>query len=155
MKKIVAWILAASMMLPGQAASLNVSAAETGTEQREAKEVSIPEAKIMDVDFTSGDATDQSELQNAYETVGSPTVTYSEELKKQVAHFDGGSAYLYPFDEEKYAKITDEVTIECMFRYNSLPWGEREIFSNQQGSGLGLGVNNGRLILYAHVGGSY
>lgn len=155
MKKIVAWILAASMILPGQAASLNASAAETGTEQRAAKEVSIPEARIMDVDFTSGDATDQSELQNTYEVVGSPTVAYNEELKKQVANFDGGSAYLYPFDEEKYEKITEEVTIECMFRYNSTPWEEREIFSNQQYGGIGLGVKDGRLILFAHVGGSY
>lgn len=119
------------------------------------EEISIPKASVMDVDFTSGDAADQSELQNAYRTVGTPTISDSSELHKKIASFNGSSAYLYPFDSSKYEKITDAVTIECMFRYNSLPSGEHDIFSNQQSGGIGLGLDGGKLTFFAHVGGSY
>lgn len=119
-------------------------------------EEEIPTASVMDVDFTSGDATDNSETKNEYSVIGNPTITNSDELHKNVASFDGSSAYKYPFSSEKYAKITDKVTIECMFKYNNIPSsGEYDIFSNQQGGGIGLGLNNGKLTFFAHVAGSY
>ena len=156
-KRIVAVMLAMAMAVP--TSSVTAMAARTAPDtvlgRADEQEVQLPKANVMDVDFTSGDAADQSPLQNGFRVQGSPTVTDSEELHKKIANFDGSSAYLYPFDASKYGKITDAVTIECMFKYNSLPSGEHDIFSNQQSGGIGLGVYNGRLTFFAHVAGSY
>lgn len=156
-KKTAALFLAMIMAVSGSGITSLAApdSTEGQTEVLASEQIQIPEASIMDVDFTSGDASDKSELQNAYRTVGSPEVKDSDELHKKIASFDGSSAYIYPFDESKYEKITDQVTIECMFRYNSLPSGEHDIFSNQQSGGIGLGLDGGKLTLFAHVGGSY
>lgn len=117
---------------------------------------SIVSANIMDVNFLDGTPADTSPTENLCNIYGNPSITYSEELHKSVAAFDGKSAYLYPFDTTKYSKIQSAVSIECMFKYNSIPSsGEYDIFSNQQSGGIGLGLENGRLNFYAHVGGSY
>ena len=120
------------------------------------EEVELPVANVMNVDFTGGDATDKSEMANSYRVLGNPTVIESSELHKKVAHFDGSSAYLYPFDDTKYEKIKDTVTIECMFKYDNIPSsGEYDMFSNQQSGGIGLGLENGALNFFAHVDGGY
>ena len=62
---------------------------------------------------------------------------------KNIAKFDGSSAYLYPFNQEKYQKMNQTVTMECMVKFNSIPSGEHDIFSNQQSGGIGLGLDNG------------
>lgn len=115
----------------------------------------LPEARVMNVDFSDQLATDHSETANSYRTIGNPLISESLELHKPIAHFDGSSAYIYPFDASKYAKITNAVSIECMFKYNSLPSGEHDIFSNQQSGGIGIGLDGGKLTFFAHVGGSY
>lgn len=115
----------------------------------------LPAASVMNVDFSDQLATDHSETANSYRTIGNPVISDSSELHKPIANFDGSSAFIYPFDAAKYAKITNAVSIECMFKYNSLPSGEHDIFSNQQSGGIGLGLDGGKLTLFAHVGGSY
>ena len=115
----------------------------------------LPAANVMNVDFSDQMATDHSETANSYRTIGNPVISESPELHKPIADFDGSSAYIYPFDSAKYAKITNAVSIECMFKYNSLPSGEHDIFSNQQSGGIGLGLDGGKLTFFAHVGGSY
>lgn len=115
----------------------------------------LPAASVMNVDFSDRLGTDHSETANSYRTIGNPVITDSSELHKPIANFDGSSAYIYPFDAEKYAKISNAVSIECMFKYNSLPSGEHDIFSNQQSGGIGLGLDGGKLTFFAHVGGSY
>lgn len=162
-RKMVAVLLCVSVMLSG---SIGVSAAEmereVGVQTVEETEVTtdsnveIPVATVMDVDFTSGDAADKSEMANSYSIIGNPILIDSTELHKKIAGFDGNSAYIYSFDDTKYEKISETVTIECMFKYNSIPnSGEYDVFSNQQSGGIGLGVNNGKLTLFAHVDGSY
>ncbi|WP_394914047.1 LamG-like jellyroll fold domain-containing protein [uncultured Robinsoniella sp.] len=115
----------------------------------------LPAASVMNVDFSDRLGTDHSETANSYRTIGNPVITDSSELHKPIANFDGSSAYIYPFDAAKYNKITNAVSIECMFKYNSLPSGEHDIFSNQQSGGIGLGLDGGKLTFFAHVGGSY
>lgn len=156
-KKAIALMLAMVMAVPtsGMTALASQTDVEAASQSEDDQDVQIPKANMMDVDFSSGDATDDSPLQNGYRVQGNPTVTNSDELHKNIANFDGSSAYLYPFDESKYEQITDEVTIECMFKYNSMPSGEHDIFSNQQSGGIGLGLYNGRLTFFAHVAGSY
>ena len=76
-------------------------------------------------------------------TISNPKIVESDELHKNIAKFDGSSAYLYPFNQEKYQKINQTVTMECMVKFNSIPSGEHDIFSNQQSGGIGLGLDNG------------
>ncbi len=162
-RRSVAVLLTVSMIL---SSNIGVSAAQTSpdvgvqtVEQMEigtSDSVVIPTANVMDVDFANGDATDKSEMANSYSTIGNPIITESSELHKNIVHFDGSSAYIYPFNDTKYENITDAVTIECMFKYDSIPSsGEYDVFSNQQSGGIGLGVNNGVLTFFAHVDGGY
>lgn len=159
-RKIAAYVMAIVMAVSGSGMA-EAKAAETtaGRQENETAKKELPAAKVLDVDFESKDGTDKSEMQNPFTVArgGSPreiTFEHDDELDRPVANFYD-YAYVYPFDEEKYAKITDAVTIECMFKYNEFWSGEREVFYNQAGGGIGLGEDNGRLIFYAHVGGSY
>ena len=98
---------------------------------------------IGNIDFSDG-ANDLSPLQNELgKTIGNPKIIDSDELHKNIAKFDGSSAYLYPFNQEKYQKINQTVTMECMVKFNSIPSSEHDIFSNQQSGGIGLGLDNG------------
>lgn len=117
--------------------------------------VTLPAADVMDVDFSDGTAADKSETANAAQTIGSPVIQYSEELGKNIAAFNGSyDAYLYPFDDAKHGKMTKGVTIESVFCYNVIPaTGESDMFSNQQGGGIGLGLENGRLQFYCNIEG--
>lgn len=119
----------------------------------------IPQADIFNVDFADGTTIDKSPLANKLgKTVGNPRIEMSDELHKNIAVFDGKSAYMYPFSEEKYNLIKNNITIECMAKFNYIPdWekGEYAIFSNQQGGGVGFEVYKGKIVLYAHVGGTF
>ena len=158
-KKILAAFMAVVVAVSGNGL-FSVKAAENSSTQQERAEedIQLPVANILDVDFENGDGTDKSEMQNSFREVkkdgGSLSIEDSVELNKKVANFYD-DAYVYPFSQEKYEKITEAVTIECMFKYNEFWWGEREVFSNQEGGGIGLGVNDGKLIFYAHAAGSY
>jgi len=60
------------------------------------------QADIFNVDFSDG-TNDLSPLQNQLgKTIGNPKIIESDELHKNIAKFDGSSAYLYPFNQEKY-----------------------------------------------------
>lgn len=160
-KRMVSKILVLAMMgmLGGtpaiQAAVPARTVSAAAVKQKKEEKAVIPKADVMDVDFADGTAKDASETANSYTVVGNPEIKESSELHKKIAVFDGSSAYKYGFDAAKYGKMTQNATIECMFKYNSLPSGESDIFSNQQSGGLGLGLDNGTLTFFAHVGGGY
>lgn len=156
-KRILALVLAAAMAASGNPIAAAAAEGNTGIE---AQEEQLPVANILDVDFENEDGTDKSEMKNEYRSAwkdGTGKLSFEDNtaLNRKVANFYD-YAYVYPFNEEKYAKITDEVTVECLFKYNEFWWGEREIISNQGGGGIGIGVDgDGKLTFYAHVGGSY
>ena len=128
----------------------------TGNLQETARSVQdLPAADIFNVDFASG-REDQSEMRNQLkDTVGSPEIAPDEELNRTTANFNGKSAYQYYFGKENYDKISENVTMECMVKFNDILSGEHEFFSNQEYGGIGLGLNNGKLTFFAHVDGSY
>lgn len=115
--------------------------------------VTVPTADMMDVDFSDGTAADRSATKNTDKAVGSPVIQDDADLGKKVAAFNGSyDAYMYPFDNTKYSKMTNAVTIESVFRYNEVPSsGEHDIFSNQQGGGIGLGLEKGVLQFYCNI----
>lgn len=115
--------------------------------------VTLPTADMLDVDFSDGTAKDTSETNNTARTVGSPAIQDDADFGKKVAAFNGSyDAYMYPFDDTKYGKMTNAVTIESVFCYNEVPAsGEHDIFSNQQSGGIGLGLENGNLQFYCNI----
>ena len=136
-------------------------AAGTGKEtQNKTEEVSekeaFPEADIFHVNFTDSTADLSPFGGGEGEKVGSPEITESGELHKNVANFDGNSAYAYPITSDRLEKISENVTMECMVKFDSIPDnGEKDIFSMQEYSGIGIGVSGGKLTFFAHVDGKF
>lgn len=110
-------------------------------------------ADMLDVSFADGTGMDNSETANLFKTAGSPTIGQDDAFGKQVASFNGVSdALLYAFDDLKYARMSQGVTIESVFYFDEIPTsGEHDIFSNQQSGGIGLGLENGRLQFYCNI----
>ena len=139
-----------------EASGVNAAAQQTETESEEQVAQEMPDAHMYDVDFidrTKGEASLANELGA---TIEKPVIEVSSELHKNNAKFDGSSAYLYPFSQEKYDLFDENLTMECMVKFNSVPSsGEYEIFSNQQSGGIGIALENGELTFFAHVGGAY
>lgn len=111
------------------------------------------EADMLNVDFTNGTAVDTSATANSLQTFGSPVIQNNSEMGKNIAAFNGSyDAYMYPFDDVKYSKMSAGVTIESVFCYDTIPSsGEYDMFSNQQSGGIGLGLENGRLQFFCNV----
>ncbi len=122
----------------------------TDPEEPENPETLTPD--MLNVDFTDGTAQDKSETQNTWDRAGSPVIEEDTEMGKNVGVFNGSyDAYLYPFDDTKYSKMSDGVTIESIFKYDEIPSGESDMFSNQQGGGIGLGLEGGRLQFFCNI----
>lgn len=164
MKRRAVVLLLASMMLISQSTALVQAENQTDVPAQalaegQSQEIQNQEAKadIFQVDFADGTPSDVSAgAHDLAQTYGSPRIEMSSELHKNIAKFDGESAYRYPFGQATYDKIGQNVTMECMVKFNEIPSsGEQEIFSNQQSGGIGLALENGQLTFFAHVGGSY
>ncbi len=121
------------------------------------EEITVPKADMLDVDFTGDSAEDLSETNNALTVKGSPVISENSDLNCKMATFNGQyDAYMYNFDDEKYSKMKNTVTIESTFMYNEIQSsGEQDVFSNQQSGGVGLGIENGKLQFYCNVNGTY
>ena len=159
MKRKLILILLASLVVSSQPAAVFAAKTEEKV-QNETEGVSdqqeLPEADIFHVDFTDGTA-DISPLGSGEgEAVGSPEIEENEELHKKTAYFDGNSAYAYSISSDRLEKISENVTMECMVKFNSIPEnGEKDIFSMQEYSGIGIGVSRGKLTFFAYVDGKF
>ncbi|NLR17321.1 cell surface protein [Lactobacillus sp. LC28-10] len=89
--------------------------------------------------------------------VGRPIIANSPDIKGNVAIMTGSTAFKTPVSADQYKDLENGLTMEAFFKYNqNAPLsGERDIFSNQQGGGVGIGVDNGKLTFFAHVDGTY
>lgn len=92
-----------------------------------------------------------------WQLVGQPSVTKSPEFDDQVLNFDGKSAFYTTFTDDQFRQIQGGMAIEAYFKYDPAADAghEHEIFSSQQGGGLGLGVENNQVVFYAHDGSGY
>lgn len=159
-KKIIVLLIAAMSMN-----SLAVSAASSefymeqdmfeDTKVYEETTDTLPTADVFLVDFSNGMEDLSENPSELHKKIGSPVIQESTQLGTSVGNFNGKSASLYSFTQDKYEKISKNVTMECMVKFNDLKDGEREFFSNQEYGGIGFGLDNTRLTFYAHVGGDY
>lgn len=82
---------------------------------------------------------------------GSPAFVDDAELGCKVLSLDGrGDAYGYQLQDADYDKMLKSLSIEAYFNANNNQ-SEQCVFSNQQGSGMGIDVNNGKLQLWIYV----
>lgn len=92
-----------------------------------------------------------------FNKIGNPIIARPGDAKKDSAIFIGNTAFAMPVSQDQYNQMSNGMAIETYFKYNEgAPLsGEHDIFSNQQGGGVGLGVDNGNLTFFAHVDGQY
>ena len=114
-------------------------------------------ADILNVNVSTGTMDDQSPNGIKAVEAGSPTPPIEDAEMGKIVQFNGNyDAYTYALDNEDYAAMSDSMTIEVVFKMDEIPaTGEHEVFSNQQSGGVGLGVENGQIIMYCHAAGSY
>uniref|UniRef100_UPI00053475B6 LamG-like jellyroll fold domain-containing protein n=1 Tax=Lactiplantibacillus paraplantarum TaxID=60520 RepID=UPI00053475B6 len=95
--------------------------------------------------------------QTQWQPVGQPAVTTDPEFDDQVLNLDGKSAFYTTFTDQQLAQLQDGMAIEAYFKYDPAAdaSAEHEIFSSQQGGGLGLGVQNDQVVFFAHDGSGY
>ncbi|PJJ58209.1 calcineurin-like phosphoesterase family protein [Mumia flava] len=116
-----------------------------------------PSADIVDVDFADGTPTDHAQGLPA-ETWGEPVISEHTPLGKQVAAFDGSSAFTYPMDGQ-YDKLQGGFSVECVFKYDDdlPPSGETRgnLCANKEAGGFSITLYGDRLSFNPNIGGTY
>lgn len=97
-----------------------------------------PKADLLDIDFKTGTADDQSDANHTTITKGSPAIAQNSILGKKTAKFDGSSAFAYNFTSDEYTKMQKGYTMECMMKLDS----KGNPFSDQESAGAGFELNS-------------
>lgn len=97
-----------------------------------------PKADLLDVDFKTGTADDQSDAKHTTITKGSPVIAGNTVLGRKTAKFDGSSAFAYNFTSDEYTKMQKGYTMECMMKLDS----KGNPFSDQESAGAGFELNS-------------
>ncbi|WBB70789.1 LamG-like jellyroll fold domain-containing protein [Micromonospora sp. WMMD812] len=117
----------------------------------------VPVADVLDVDFD--DSTPKDDAQNlAVTTVGEPVIAQDSAVKVPVASFDGANdAYAYAMGDTQWAKIRNQVSIECTFKDNgTLPnSGEHSVCSEKESGGYSIVVYGDKLTFAVYANGAY
>lgn len=110
---------------------------------------------IFDLDFSQNKLTEKNnpDLQVAY--FGQPRLGTTATMASQVGLFDGRSAYALPLTTTQTNQLADGFSVESYFKYDGDTNQEHDIFSSQEDGGFGLGIQNGKVTFFAHVGGQY
>ncbi|MEV4808500.1 LamG-like jellyroll fold domain-containing protein [Micromonospora avicenniae] len=117
----------------------------------------VPVADVLDVDFADGTPKDDAQGL-AVTTVGEPVIAEDPAVKAPVASFDGANdAYAYAMGDAQWAKIRDQVSIECTFKDNgTLPnSGEHSICSEKESGGYSIVVYGDKLTFAVYANGAY
>ncbi|WP_415579078.1 LamG-like jellyroll fold domain-containing protein [Lactiplantibacillus plajomi] len=116
---------------------------------------SVAADAFMDLQLKNGQMLDVKG-NTSWTKVGNPSAVRDTEAGG-VLGFDGHSAFYTTFSDAQFGQLKNGMAIEAYFKYDPTAnvTGEHEIFSSQQGGGFGLGVQNGKVIFYAHDGSGY
>lgn len=95
-------------------------------------------SELLDVNFLDGTGKDFSPNNNNFEIKGSPSITFDNSLKKNVANFNGNSAFKYPFSDSNYSKIKNNVSMETVVKIDKIDGSTSNSFSNMESAGLGF-----------------
>lgn len=135
--------------------STNYLSANVKTKSVEIDEsVDKPVADVFDFDFLNKSLKDKSESQLNALVKGNIDLEYNSELKQEVAKLDGNSYMKVPFNSELRSKVTNEFTVETVFKMDEIK--NQAILLNTESGGLGFeSTSNGTVEIWAHIGGSY
>ncbi|MGL5617211.1 MAG: LamG-like jellyroll fold domain-containing protein [Sarcina sp.] len=95
-------------------------------------------SELLDINFLDGTAKDTSPNNNSFEIKGNPSITFDNSLKKNVANFNGNDAFKYPFSENNYSKIKNNVSMETVVKIDKIDGSTSNSFSNMESAGLGF-----------------
>lgn len=112
---------------------------------------------VLTTKFNSDGSATNSTTGTALRKSGSPTVSGDYNLSKNVATFNGNSAYAFNMSDSVYSAISASLTLECYFMATAKPTsGYQDIFSNQQAGGFGFEYNaEGKVEFIMNIHGSY
>ena len=120
--------------------------------------VSMPEeALVFSARFGQNGTAVDAVSGTAMTAVGTPETVYDEAQQKYVGVFDGQSAYACYDVDDCYSLLYESFTFETYVRMDAAPAsGYVNHFSNMESGGFGFEYkSDGRMMFYAHVGGSY
>lgn len=109
---------------------------------------------LLDVDFSQNKLIDKNDPSRHVTIFGQPKLGTTATMADQVALFDGQSAYALPLTGQ-VDQLANGFSMEAYFKYDGDMSQEHEIFSSQEAGGFGLGVKNGKVTFFAHVGDQY
>lgn len=116
--------------------------------------VEKPSANVFDFDFLNGSLKDKSESQLDALVNGNIALEYNSELKQEVSKLDGKSYMKVPFNSNLRNKVSDEFTLETVFKMNEIK--NQALLLNTESGGIGFeSTSNGTVEIWAHIGGSY
>lgn len=110
---------------------------------------------LADFSVSAGKLQLQSSLPLTTTTQGTPMIKQAPGLATEAAYFDGKSAVLAPFGVNLQQQFHEQLTMEAFFRVDELSQSEMDLFSNQQGGGVGLGFEGGRLTFFGFTDDHY
>lgn len=132
------------------------NASSSSQEKQAAEENNIASTAFMDLGIKDGKFAD-FKSSNTWTPTGKPSIVTDAGMTGNILNFDGHSAYYTELTDDQQNKLRNGLTMEAYFKYDrgSNTSAEHEIFSSQERGGFGLGVQNGKIIFYAHDGSGY
>lgn len=119
-------------------------------EFRTVSEQAVPLTALLAANFAQGSSDDGSATPHAVTAFGNPAFTTIEQFGKQVAVFDGSSAFGYDFTKDDFSKLATSTTMEVLLQFDETPSSEYvDAFSCGQTGGQWLEYYpNGELCHY-------
>ncbi|MGL5378361.1 metallophosphoesterase [Clostridium sp.] len=118
--------------------------------------VEKPRADVFNFDFLSKSLVDKTESGVNAEIKGDVKVEYDSEINQDVVKLSGkNNNYVkVPFGEEQKNKVTEQFSLETVFKMNTIK--NQGILMNTESGGIGFeSTSNGTVEIWAHIGGSY
>lgn len=151
---LVCTAILTTTVTPAMAAVMPVGAQSGQTAMPATATNTLPKA-MADLSVQGKQLVDQNNAK--WTAVGQPSMTTDAEFDQPVLNFNGSSAFYTTYTNDQLAQLKNGMAIEAYFKYDPAAdaSGEHEIFSSQQGGGVGLGVQGNQVTFYAHDGSGY
>ena len=122
-----------------------------------------PDANLLDVTFHDGDSHNAPvnglEKQKSMIVFGRPEIIADEELKNEVASFNGTEDFFrINFSEEEYAHMTRRISLAVQFKFDRFEGNRAEaLFANTETGGIGLQIQHEKKTLefWIYLNGGY
>lgn len=109
---------------------------------------------ILDMDFANGQPTDSSSYGNSGTFEGNAKIGFDKAFNKNVLMLDGNKSVVRIPYNDSFSKMADSFTWASAFKLNTVD-GCQDVVARTQSSDVSFELNNSKMELWAHIGGSY